>query len=65
MMIRRRPEPPIFVVSGANKYAPGVVRNWAVVSQKNGTATKAEIEDAYQIAAEMETWYDLHGGERT
>jgi hypothetical protein len=58
------PLPPTFVISAVNRYAPGVVRSWCVVSQKNGTASRVEIEDAYQVAAEMETWYQLHGGEK-
>lgn len=50
------PDEPLFVLLARDEDAPTLVRKWARMREKAGTATPEKIEEARTCADDMEEW---------
>jgi hypothetical protein len=50
------PDEPMFVLLGRDRYAPLLVRIWALLRSRDGGEDEAKLEEAYQCARAMEQW---------
>jgi hypothetical protein len=54
---------PLFVLRSQDKFAAATVRHWADLAEAGG-ANKKKVEEARQLADDMERHARLHGGSK-
>ncbi len=51
---------PIFVLRAQDRFAPGIVREWARRAGDEGTSNE-KVDAAYDLASQMEEWAKANG----